>query len=341
MDAALDPVTIATAMTRPSLEGANPPPVAVAIVSWNTRELLQECLESWAGAVEAGQAEVWVVDNASRDGSVEMVRERFPWARALALEHNLGFGAAVNLVAGETATPWIVVANADTALRPGALASLMRAGAQHPSAGIIAPRLVLPSGEVQHSAYAFPTLPFTLAFNLGAGSVSRRLADRLLLIGAWDSDRSRWVDWAIGAFLLVRRAAWEEIGGFDEALWMYAEDLDLGWRAAAAGWRTWFESSASIRHEGAAATSQVWADERDARWQRSTYAWLLRRRGLGVTRAIALINTLGALTRLAIVMACGWTGDQGRAARRQALRRWTRLHGENLFASRGTLEAHR
>jgi GT2 family glycosyltransferase len=293
--------------------------VAVAVVSWNTRELLRDCLESLRGEP---LAEVWVVDNASTDGSAAMVRDEFPQVQLLALESNVGFGPAVNLVAARTTTPFVAPANADVALRPGALTALLAAARRSPRAGVLAPRLVLPSGETQHSVYAFPTLPFTLAFNLG---LAQRFGDRLCLEGHWDPERERDVDWALGAFLIVRREAWNAIGGFDEQQWMYAEDLDLGWRISRAGYTTRYVPGARVLHHASAATTQAWGDERTLRWLRSTYAWLLRRRGPARTRATALVNVVGAYAR----------------ARDPYFRMWGGLHRRAGFAPRAELEGHR
>jgi len=295
------------------------PAVAVAVVSWNTRDLLRECLRSLEGEP---QAEVWVVDNASADGSAQMVRSEFPSVRLEALTENVGFGPAVNLVASKTRAPWIAPANADIELRPGALAALLAAADRRPRAGILAPRLELPSGETQHSVYAFPTLPFTALFNIG---FHRRFGDRLCLEGFWDPSRERDVDWAIGAFLLVRREAWDAAGGFDDQQWMYAEDLDLGWRVARAGYTTRYVPSARVLHHASAATTQAWGDERTLRWLRSTYAWLLRRRGIVRTRLTAFINVLGAYAR----------------ARSPYFRMWGGLHRRAGFAPRRELEGHR
>jgi GT2 family glycosyltransferase len=294
------------------------PLVAVAVVSWNTRDLLRHCLRS---LVDQSPAEVWVVDNASQDGSAEMVAQEFPSVRLVASERNLGFGPAVNLVASQTTAPWIAPANADVELRPSALRALLDAGERNPRAGILAPRLELPSGETQHSVYAFPTIPFTARFNLG---FHRRVGDRLCLEGFWDPTRERDVDWAIGAFLLVRRAAWDAAGGFDQGQWMYAEDLDLGWRAARAGWSTRYVPSARVLHHASAATTQAWGDERTLRWLRSTYAWMLRRRGLIRTRITAAINVAGAYAR----------------ARNPYFRMWGGLHRRAGFAPRRELEGH-
>ncbi|HVE69383.1 MAG TPA: glycosyltransferase, partial [Solirubrobacteraceae bacterium] len=103
------------------------PRVAVAVVSWNTRDLLARCLESLA-AQEGAELETWVVDNASTDGSAELVRDSHPEVELVASDENLGFGPAVNLVAQRTSTPWIAMANADVALRPGALRARLDAG---------------------------------------------------------------------------------------------------------------------------------------------------------------------------------------------------------------------
>ena len=260
--------------------------ITVAIVSWNTRDLLRECLASMPASVD-----VWVVDNGSSDGSVEMVRSDFPGVRLGGSKRNLGFGGAVNFVVRSTSTPWVVAANADVRLTDGALEALLGAAERDPGAGAVAPRLVLPDGSTQHSVFAFPTVPFSLLFALGLAG------DRLCVPGRWDSERARRVPWAIGAFLLLRREAWDAAGGFDERQWMYAEDLDLGWRLRRAGWATRYEPRAVVHHESSASTAALWGDARTERWQRATYAWVLRRRGALALRAVALINVLGAVVR--------------------------------------------
>ena len=277
-----------------------PAPITVAVVSWNTRELLAGCLASLREDARAGLADVWVVDNASSDGSAAMVRERFPWVKLIASTQNLGFGAAVNVVAARTSSPWLAPANADIRPEAGALAQLHAAAQRHPEAGAIAPRLILPDGSTQQSVYPFPTLPFTLAYLLGALSVSRGLSRRWCLGSGFDPSKPRAVPWAVGAFLLVRRASWDQAGGFDERQWMYAEDLDLGWRLRRAGWSTRYEPGARVGHAESAATVQAWGPARHARWHASTYAWLTRRRGRAFARLIALVNVGGFLLRAGV-----------------------------------------
>lgn len=302
----------------------------VAVVSWNTRDLLESCLRSLEADVESGLAEVWVVDNASDDGSPELVRDRFPWVRLVASDENLGFGRAINAVASQTDTPWLGVANADIRLRPGALGRLLEAVARDSEAGALAPRLILPDGTTQHSVFPFPSPWVALTVALGLDRASRGLGDRMLLAGAWDETRERRVPWAVAAFLLVRRDAWDAVDGFDEQHWMYAEDLDLGWRLARVGFPTRYVPAAEVEHEHGAATAKAWGDERALRWQRSSYAWMLRRRGWLLTRTVALIELAGAAVRYAALWPLARLWPEPWRGRRRRWRWWIRMHRTGL-----------
>jgi N-acetylglucosaminyl-diphospho-decaprenol L-rhamnosyltransferase len=303
------------------------PRVAIVVVSWNTRAELAACLASMESEVGSGRASVVVVDNASSDGSAALVRESFPWATLVEAGTNLGFGPAINLGAAASDAAWVAAANADIELTPGALAALLAAGEADAQAGIVAPRLVLGDGSTQHSVHPFPTLSLALAFNLG---LLRPLRDRFALENGWDPDRERVVDWAIGAFVVIRRRAFEQAGGFDAGQWMYAEDLDLAWRVARAGWHTRYVPAAVVRHVGAAATDQAWGPARRERWLASTYGWMIRRRGPLVTRAYALVSCLGATVRWAFF-----------PSQRDEMAFWARAHGGALVRSRARLERQR
>ena len=316
------------------------PRVTVAVVSWNTRELLERCLASLAPEVERGRAEVCVVDNASSDGSAQLVAERFGWARLVASRENLGFGRAVNLAANGSSTPWIAAANADIALRPGALDALLAAGERDPRAGAIAPRLLLPDGRTQHSVFAFPTVSYSFLLAVAAFRVRATSGDRLAFPGYWDTERARRVPWAIAAFLLFRREAWDAVGGFDERQWMYAEDLDIGWRLRTAGWATRYEPRAHVDHESSAATTQLFGRELAPHWQRSTYGCIARRRGVATARAVAALNLGGAVWRWTRVAARSVARPQ-EAELRRAHWRWMGVHLEALRAPAGRLLALR
>lgn len=306
-----------------------PAPVTVAIVSWNTRDLLARCLESFTADAENGIADVWVVDNASSDGSADLVRERFDWVNLIASEENLGFGPALNVVADQTTSDWLVLANADIAIHPGALQTLLEAGARDPKAGVIAPRLVMPNGRTQHTIMGFPTIAFTLLHALGFFRLDSAIADRYAFPERWDMSRRRRVPWALGAFLFVRREAWDAAGGFDDKQWMYAEDLDFGWRLRDARWATRYEPLASAEHEVAASTSQQFGSERAPVWQHATYGCIARRRGANYARVVASINLLGAVARWPVKWLRASTHDDP-VESRAGYRRWVMVHLEAL-----------
>jgi N-acetylglucosaminyl-diphospho-decaprenol L-rhamnosyltransferase len=270
--------------------------VAVAVVSYNTRELLLRCLDALAPEVDGGRAAVSVVDNGSTDGSLDAARAHAPWVQVVDPGANLGFGRAVNLVASQTRSEWLLAANADVAPEPGALEAMLAAGVDA-SVGCVAPRLLLPSGATEHSVHPFPTVPLTLAFNLGLDRLSDTFGERMCLNGAWDPGRARDVPWAIGACLLLRRAAFEQAGGFDEQQWMYAEDVDLQWRLGRLGWRTRYAPGAHVLHESGAAARAAFGEQRTGRFMTATYEMLRRRRGPARMWATAAINIAGAAVR--------------------------------------------
>ena len=317
------------------------PQIAVAIVSWNTRGLLARALASLEADAREGLADVWVVDNASTDGSAEMVRTEFPWVSLVASEENVGYGGAVNLVGERTSTAWIAPANQDIEVRPGALRSLLAAAEENPSAGAVAPRLVTPDGGTQHSVHPFPTVWLTALYALGLPTASARLGDRLCIEGHWNPDRARDVDWALGAFLIVRRDAWDSVGGFDDAQWMYAEDLDLGWRLRRAGWRTRFEPRAEVLHVGGTATRKAFAGEDlTRRFMAASYAWMARRRSLAIARVVATINFVAVSVRWAAFAALARLAPGRFSEPRDSYRRWMGVHSVGL-GRRDALLRHR
>ncbi len=312
------------------LRAMTAPDVTVAVVSWNTHDLLRDCLESLAADADRGRAAVWVVDNGSSDGSPDLVRETFPWARLVVPETNLGFGRAVNLVADQTSSPWIAPSNADVRLRPGALAALQAVGERHPGVGWVAPRLLLPDGTVQHSVFPFPSPVAAMAQQLGVPTLVRGFGDERCLPGFWDSSRPREVPWAVGAFILVRRTAWAAVRGFDERQWMYAEDLDLGWRLTRAGWRCRYEPSALVEHAESAATDQAFGGRKTLRWMMATYGWVAWRRGVLVAWTMAAIGVSGATLRWLLGSALRGLGRSNGETMKQRALFWMEMHRTGL-----------
>ncbi len=312
-----DAIARRTLCDVPAVVDAPPPSptvaVAVVVVSWNTADLLDACLRALAADNASGLASVIVVDNGSTDGSAELVRRRHPWAQVVEVAANIGYGAAVNLGAraageGAAAPRWLVAANADVAPHPGALGRLVAAGDSDPGVGVLAPRLVLPDGSTQHHLHPFPSLRALAAVVAPPATPVLRIGGPLE--GRWDPARATDVDWAHGALLLVRRGAFDAVGGFDPALWLYAEDVDLCWRLARAGWRTRYEPGAVVTHAVSAATSKAWGqDAREDRKQAMAYAWM--RGAYGRRRTVILAAAAWAGARMqALREPAGWRRDR-------------------------------
>jgi N-acetylglucosaminyl-diphospho-decaprenol L-rhamnosyltransferase len=221
----------------------------VVVVSYRCEDLLRRCLASLRQHPPSRAMRVQVVDNASGDGTAEMVVSEFPAVELTVNPSNLGFSAANNLALRRGEAEYALVLNPDTRLTPGALDALLELMDSRPDVGMCGPRLERPDGSFDHaSRRAFPTPLSALGHFSGVG---RRLGSGpLAAYRAPDVERGP-VDAINGAFMLIRRRALDEVGFFDERYWMYMEDLDLCYRFHAAGWGIWFEPSVTVIHEKA------------------------------------------------------------------------------------------
>ena len=228
--------------------------VAIAIVNYNTREHLRACLAS----VASEQCEeVVVVDNASSDGSAEMVQSNYPWVRLVTNQVNCGYGAAANQAIASCSSRYVLLLNSDTLLRPGTLQVLGNYLDQHPQAAIVGPRLANPDGTLQASCFPFPTPLHTLLRESRLATVMRYLPRlRHAYLPVWSHCYARVVPWVLGAALAIRREAFEAVGGFDNSFFMYFEEVDLCYRLQAAGWQVHFAPVTNVTHAGGASTQQ-------------------------------------------------------------------------------------
>jgi N-acetylglucosaminyl-diphospho-decaprenol L-rhamnosyltransferase len=227
----------------------------VVIVAYRSRELLRRCLSSLQAHRARGTMTVHVIDNDSRDGTVEMVRHSFPEVRLVASQRNLGFSAASNIGIRQGQAPFVLCLNPDTQVLPGALDRLLELMATRPEVGICGCRLQLEDGTLDHAAKrSFPTPVSSLGHFLGIGR--RRDSGSLAAYRAPDVTRGP-VDAVNGAFMLCRREALNQVGLFDEGFWMYMEDLDLCYRFAEAGWVTWYEPDVTVIHVKAGTSGPV------------------------------------------------------------------------------------
>ncbi len=231
-----------------------PPSTAVVIVSYNVRDLLGRCLDSVLTQIGPGD-EVVVVDNASADGSVEHVRGAYPAVRVIANPDNLGFGAACNQGIRATRAPLVVLVNPDCEVQPGSLAALGRFMEARPRAAVAGGRLRYPDGAFQESSFRFPTLAqvFLDLFPVNWRLTQSRLNGRYPK--AWD-ERSFQIDHPLGAFMVVRRDAIDQVGLFDEGYFMYVEEVDWCYRFKHEGWEVWHCPEALAVHHGGRSTQQ-------------------------------------------------------------------------------------
>jgi GT2 family glycosyltransferase len=219
----------------------------IVIVSFRSRDLLGRCLRSLELNPGSAPTTVQVVDNASGDGTAELVTREFPEVRLRASDRNVGFAAASNLGIGAGTAPYVLLLNPDTVVEQGCLDRLLAVMDARPEVGISGPRLVREDGELDHAAKrTFPTPASALGYFSGMARWSR--SDGALARYTAPGVASGPVDAVNGAFMLIRRAVLEQIGGLDEGYWMYMEDLDLCYRASRGGWTVWYEPSATATH---------------------------------------------------------------------------------------------
>jgi hypothetical protein len=223
-----------------------PDDVSVIVVTWNALPWIEQCLESVRGY------ETIVVDHGSTDGTLELVRERFPAARVIEQE-NKGMGGGNNAGMRVAHGRYFFLLNPDAWVSDDGLRRLVEFADAHPEAAVVGPRLRNPDGTLQRSVRGDPTM-WRLATEY---LFIRKLAPRSrvlnpLYVGGFDHDEQREVEWLTGAALLVRREAADAVGLFDEAFFMFSEETDWLYRFRVAGWKVLFYPGAQVVHVGGA-----------------------------------------------------------------------------------------
>lgn len=246
----------------PELAGPTPD-LSVIVVNWNTRDILRRCLDSVRAHLSGIPHEVIVVDNASSDGSADMVAEEFPEVRLIRNVENVGFARANNQAMAVAAGEWFLLLNSDTLMIDDSVLRLFRRVSHEAGIGVAHCRLQFPDGTLQYSTYRFPSIRLAILEDLGFYkllSPARRAAT--LLAGYWAHDQERDVDWVSGAFMLLPREVFERTLGFSERYFMYGEDMEWGYRIRDAGWRIRFYPQASIVHLDHSSSVLRWGDRR-------------------------------------------------------------------------------
>ena len=260
--------------THSTSDSDGPRDLAIVVVSWNVKGLLTKCLASVFKSLAGSglETEVWVVDNASHDGSVEMVRERFPQVRLIVSPENLGFAGGNNRAlraigfqpSSSPTLPlsnlprYVLLLNPDTEVQGDALATMVRFMDETPSVGVCGARLLYGDGGFQHAAFGFPGLAqifldfFPLHWRLTESRLNGRYPRRL-----YEGDSPFEIDHPLGAAMMLRREVILQTGLFDEGYHMYVEEIDWCMRIRRVGWAIYCLPSAAVVHHAGQSTCQV------------------------------------------------------------------------------------
>lgn len=294
---------------------------SIIIVSWNTSQLLEQCLSSIYSHPPACQFDVWVVDNASTDGSAAVVRERFPNVSLIENASNLGFAAANNQAIRKASGGYLILLNPDTLVERDALTNLVEFMQGSPDAGAAGPYLLNPDRTLQESCYPLPTLGRELwrLFHL----------DQLVPYGTyamdqWRSNRPRTVGAVKGACMILRGTALDQVGHFDEDYFMYTEEVDLCFRLKKADWNTYWVPSAKIVHLGGQSTRQSPSSMFLALYQ-SKLIFFRKNHGRVAAPLYKMILIAASLVRLSYLRLSSWLGPDDRSAKNTLARHYQEL----------------
>jgi GT2 family glycosyltransferase len=278
--------------------------VSIIIVNYNTRALLRDCLASVVAETKGVQYEIFVVDNASMDGSREMLEREFPSVRRIFNEDNRGFAAANNQAIKIAEGRYVLLLNSDTKVLDGAVQKTMAFMENSRDASVVGCKLLNGDGSLQRSCLSFPS-----EWNLFSESFFLYLVfPRTQLFGdyhmtSFNYDSVRSVDVVAGAFMMIRRVVFETVGSFDEAYFMYTEETDLCFRVKAAGFQVVFYPSASIIHYGGGSVVNT---DRFFEQFNTTLLYFVRKNFTGVNKSvIVFLKVAGIAVRVPVYAMAG------------------------------------
>ncbi len=297
--------------------------LSIVIVSWNVAELLAACLESVYSSLQqsALTAEVIVVDSASSDHSVAMVRDRFPMVQLLICNDNLGFSRGNNLGLQRAAGQYILLLNPDTEVPGDALDRMVREMEKHSRVGAVGPHTLNGDGTTQSTRRRFPTL-LTAFFEstwLQPWAPGKLL--RHYYVEDQDDNACFDVDWVQGSALMLRREVYEEIGGLDSEYMMYSEEMDWCRRAKEAGWRVRYVGDAKIIHHGGRSSEQVPARSQ-IHFHQSKLRYVRKWHGQGSARLLRVFLLLMFFQQLLLEVAKGLAGHKRRLRQQRVRAYW-------------------
>jgi N-acetylglucosaminyl-diphospho-decaprenol L-rhamnosyltransferase len=308
--------------------------LSIIVVSWNVRDLLRACLKSVTECLSSGRgralsSEVIVVDNASSDGSVEMLKDAFPEIHVIANDRNLGFTRGNNQGMALSDGRHVLLLNPDTEVLGDALGEMVAYMDDHPKAGALGPQLLYPDMQIQSSRRRFPDLrtAYVESTFLQSWFAQSGMLERYYVLDQSDEETQA-VDWLVGACLLIRRETLEEVGLLDESYFMYSEELDWCYRAKKRGWEVVYLPTAQAIHHVGKSSEQV-LPVRHIQFQRSKVLFFKKHHGRlrgEILRFFLLTTYLWQM----IVEGLKWLVGHKRPLRRQRVAAYWQVLGSGL-----------
>lgn len=264
------------------------------IVHWNTKNDLHRCLTSLA--TFCSDSQIIVVDNASTDGTADMVRTEFPSIQLIQNSANLGFATANNQGIARATGDWVVLLNPDTELTQDPRPAVIACGNRHDATGIVACALRNADGSIQPSLRRFPTIPSQVGIMLKVHHLLPKLKSfQHYFANDVDYTREQQADQPAGAFLAIHRSVLEKVGLLDNHYWIWFEDVDYCLRAKKAGFEIWYTPEASVTHFGGVAFSKKPSFQKQKMFQRSLVLYMMKHKGKAAGWLFMMLYPLGLM----------------------------------------------
>jgi GT2 family glycosyltransferase len=274
--------------------------ISIVIVNYRVRDILRKCLDSITKAQDNLNHELIVVDNNSRDGSVELIRENFPKVNLIENRQNRGFSFACNQGIKRSCGRYVLLLNPDTVFPETGFRKLVDFMDSNPEAGICGPKMVDVSGNLLHSCRSFPS--FLTSISSSQSILYRYFPgnplSRRYLLKDLDHSRIQEVDWVSGSCLMIRKKMLDQIGLLDESYFIYVEDVDLCYRAHKAGWKIFYFPEVTLVHQLGQSTSR---DRLRSRLQHHKSMWIFFKKHFHPHPLLKSIIFFGILARLIFV----------------------------------------
>lgn len=270
--------------------------ISIVIVNWKVKPLLERCLASLYAQTKGVPFEMFVVDNDSRDGSIEMAAKQFPEATIIANNRNVGFATACNAAIARSSGEFVLLLNPDCELHEDAVSKMVAWMRAHPEAAILGPRIDNADGSLQESVARFPTFASQALVMLKFHNIAPWLpALKRYFASDFDYSRAAEVDQVKGAAFMIRRSAIEQIGLLDEKFFIWYEEVDWCKRAKDAGLGVWYAPAARVTHRGGASFGQVFGPARQRMLNRSVCYYMRKHHGWLPFLALLALHPLSML----------------------------------------------